>query len=92
MVKTLAVEWGPSNVRINSVAPGTIIGNGMNNYPDEVRRAVFTDYAWKVSRCVNVFDIYLFVIRILVDVWVQKVKWQLLLPFYYHLVLLILMV
>ncbi|KAG0229452.1 hypothetical protein BGW41_003029 [Actinomortierella wolfii] len=37
MTKTLAVEWGPYNgIRINCVAPGTIVSSGMKNYPDSV--------------------------------------------------------
>ncbi|KAG0293573.1 hypothetical protein BGZ98_002115 [Dissophora globulifera] len=37
MTKTLALEWGPFNgIRINCVAPGTIVSSGMKNYPDSV--------------------------------------------------------
>jgi citronellol/citronellal dehydrogenase len=36
--KTLAIEWAPLGIRINCVAPGIIATEGMNVYPDEVRR------------------------------------------------------
>ena len=36
--KTLALEWAPSDVRINCVAPGTILSNGMLTYPLEVQK------------------------------------------------------
>ena len=34
MGKTLAVEWARAGVRINAVAPGTIDGSGLSNYPE----------------------------------------------------------
>ena len=34
---SLGVEWAPFNVRVNSVAPGTIETVGLNVYPEEVR-------------------------------------------------------
>ena len=35
--KTLAVEWAPYNIRVNTVAPGAIESSGFNNYSDEGR-------------------------------------------------------
>ncbi|KAJ3381472.1 DNA topoisomerase 2 [Lobulomyces angularis] len=39
--KSLAVEWGSSKIRINNVAPGKIIGNGVNNYPKHIQKEFF---------------------------------------------------
>ena len=36
--KTVAIEWAPLNVRINCVAPGAIMTEGMEVYPEEARR------------------------------------------------------
>ena len=36
--KTLALEWAPNDVRINCVAPGMILSNGMLTYPPEVQQ------------------------------------------------------
>ena len=43
MTKTLAIEWAKSRIRINCVAPGTILSTGMKNYPEG-----WTDKAWRV--------------------------------------------
>lgn len=39
LAKTLTQEWGASDVRINCVAPGTILSSGMLTYPAEVQHA-----------------------------------------------------
>ncbi len=36
--KTVAVEWAPLSIRVNCVAPGIIASEGMNVYPEAVRR------------------------------------------------------
>jgi len=51
MTKTLAVEWGPYNgIRVNCVAPGTIVSSGMKNYPENVVEMI-AGYDWMVSFC-----------------------------------------
>ncbi|KAI8613501.1 putative citronellol/citronellal dehydrogenase AtuB [Chytriomyces sp. MP71] len=37
LTKTLSQEWGSQGVRINCVAPGTILGNGISSYAKEVK-------------------------------------------------------
>ncbi len=32
--QTAALEWGPSNVRVNAIAPGGIASSGFDNYPE----------------------------------------------------------
>jgi citronellol/citronellal dehydrogenase len=36
MTKTLAVEWSPYNIAVNSIAPGVIRSSGMDRYPEEL--------------------------------------------------------
>src|ERR1700758_2251096 len=36
--KTVAIEWAPLGIRINCVAPGAIMTEGMEVYPEEARR------------------------------------------------------
>jgi NAD(P)-dependent dehydrogenase (short-subunit alcohol dehydrogenase family) len=36
MAQTLAVEWAPSRILVNCVAPGVILTTGMHNYPPGV--------------------------------------------------------
>lgn len=37
ITKTLAVEWSDYNIRINSVAPGTIESSGLDTYPPQIQ-------------------------------------------------------
>jgi len=37
MTKTLALEWSHANIRINSIAPGTIESSGLATYPKPVQ-------------------------------------------------------
>lgn len=37
MTKTLALEWSGYNIRINSIAPGTIESSGLKTYPQAVQ-------------------------------------------------------
>lgn len=37
MAKTLSLEWAQYDIRINCVAPGTILSNGLTTYPDDVQ-------------------------------------------------------
>lgn len=37
LTQTAAVEWAPSGVRVNAVAPGWIASSGMDTYPDSVK-------------------------------------------------------
>ncbi len=37
MTKTLAVEWSDYNIRINSIAPGTIESSGLDTYPQPIQ-------------------------------------------------------
>jgi citronellol/citronellal dehydrogenase len=40
MTKTLAVEWARAGVRINAVAPGTIKGSGLEQYPEVAQKYI----------------------------------------------------
>jgi NAD(P)-dependent dehydrogenase (short-subunit alcohol dehydrogenase family) len=42
--KSLCQEWAGYGIRINSVAPGTVISSGMQNYPDAVQETVSTKF------------------------------------------------
>ncbi len=42
LTKTLAVEWGEHNVRVNCVAPGIIESSGLDNYPPPIQ-AMFSE-------------------------------------------------
>ena len=37
LTKTLAVEWGDFNIRVNAIAPGTIESSGLDTYPKPVQ-------------------------------------------------------
>jgi len=45
--KTLCREWGKHGVRINSVAPGVVIGSGMKNYPQEIVDMTVSEKSWQ---------------------------------------------
>jgi citronellol/citronellal dehydrogenase len=40
---TLSMEWAASNVRVNAVAPGTILSSGMLHYPREVQERIVAE-------------------------------------------------
>jgi citronellol/citronellal dehydrogenase len=42
---TLSMEWAGSDVRVNSVAPGTILSSGMLHYPREVQELTVAEVA-----------------------------------------------
>lgn len=42
LTKTLSIEWGQFGVRVNAVAPGTILSSGLSNYPPPVQKAAAT--------------------------------------------------
>ncbi|MDX2304484.1 MAG: SDR family oxidoreductase [Microscillaceae bacterium] len=37
LTKTLAIEWGDYNIRVNAIAPGTIDSSGLDTYPKPVQ-------------------------------------------------------
>ncbi|MBV1882192.1 MAG: SDR family oxidoreductase [Pseudomonadales bacterium] len=41
LAKNLAVEWAPFNIRVNTVAAGSIESSGFNNYGDEAHESLF---------------------------------------------------
>ena len=40
---TLSMEWAASDVRVNSVAPGTILSSGMLHYPREIQERIVAE-------------------------------------------------
>jgi len=42
---TLSMEWAGSDVRVNAVAPGTILSSGMLHYPREVQELTMAEVA-----------------------------------------------
>ena len=42
---TLAMEWAASDVRVNGVAPGTILSSGMLHYPREIQERIVEEMA-----------------------------------------------
>ena len=45
LAKTMSVEWAPYNIRVNCVAPGTILSSGMLTYPREVQEFTVSNMA-----------------------------------------------
>jgi citronellol/citronellal dehydrogenase len=43
LTRTLAMEWGASGIRINCVAPGTILSAGLATYDEGVRRFILEE-------------------------------------------------
>jgi citronellol/citronellal dehydrogenase len=55
LTRTLAIEWAPLQIRVNTVAPGVVASSGFNNYaPEEVERF---ENASPMRRCGEVTDI-----------------------------------
>ena len=42
---TLSMEWAASDVRVNAVAPGTILSSGMRHYPREIQELTVSEVA-----------------------------------------------
>ena len=55
LTKTLAVEWAPHQIRINTVAPGVIASSGFNHYPPE--HVEQFEKASPMRRCGEVTDV-----------------------------------
>jgi citronellol/citronellal dehydrogenase len=55
LTRTLAIEWAPLQIRVNTVAPGVVASSGFNNYaPEEVERF---ENASPMRRCGEVTDV-----------------------------------
>ncbi|MEM7403806.1 MAG: SDR family oxidoreductase [Pseudomonadota bacterium] len=55
LARTLALEWAPYNIRVNTVAPGVVASSGFNNYREDHLAHFFT--AGPMRRPGNVMDI-----------------------------------
>ncbi len=45
LTRSLSMEWGTQRVRVNCVAPGTILSGGLLTYPEEVQERTVRDAA-----------------------------------------------
>jgi len=45
LTRTLAFEWAPQAIRVNSVAPGVILSSGVDNYTPEQQKFFFESTA-----------------------------------------------